>query len=251
VLTASGVLLVTGASRGIGASVAKSAAALGYEVVVNYREREAEALDVVSAIRDSGRRAIAVRADVSDEGDIVSMFAEIDRRMGPLTALVNNAGIVPRESRVEDMDAGTLEALWRVNVTAAFICSREAVRRMSTKRGGRGGAIVNVSSLAGLRGGHARRTHYAASKAALNGFTLGFAREVAAEGIRVNAVCPGVTDTDIHLAYGGAERVARLGAQVPIGRAALPEDVAATVSFLLSEQATYMTGAVIEMSGGL
>jgi NAD(P)-dependent dehydrogenase (short-subunit alcohol dehydrogenase family) len=248
-LTGSGVAVVTGASRGIGAAVARAAAAMGYDVLVNYRERADVAAAVVASIARTGRRAVACPADIAREDDIVRMFRTADE-LGRVTALVNNAGIMPRESRVADMDAGALASLWAVNITGAMLCSREAVRRMSTANGGRGGAVVNLSSHAGITGGRALRSHYAASKAALNGFTLGFAREVAREGIRVNAVCPGVTDTDMHLPWGGSERVARMGSAVPIGRAATPDDIGKIVAFLLSEDSAYLTGAVIDAAGG-
>ena len=249
--TGSRIVIVTGGSRGIGAAVARSAAAIGYDVALSYREREAEAARVVDDIVRTGRRAIACRADVAHEEDIVRMFEDAERELGPITALVNNAGIMPDESRVEDMRADALARLWSINVTGPMLCAREAVRRMSTARGGQGGSIVNVSSHAGLRGGKERRSHYAASKAALNGFTLGMAREVGGEGIRVNAVCPGVTDTEMHVPWGGPERVARLGKAVPLGRAATPGDIASIVAFLLSEQSAYLNGVLIDASGGL
>ena len=249
-LAATGVALVTGASRGIGAAVAKAAANLGYDVAVNYRARADKAQEVVDAMTRTGRPP-SIQGDVSKDDDVVRLFRQVDDRLGPLTALVNNAGVMPPESRVDEMRAEVLDALWRMNVTSAFICAREAVQRMSTLHGGRGGVIVNMSSLAGRRGGRERRSHYAASKAALNGFTVGLANEVVREGIRVTAVCPGVTDTDFHAPYGGAERIARLGATVPIGRAASADDVANTIAFLLSDQASYLTGILVEIAGGL
>lgn len=249
-LTGSGVAVVTGASRGIGAAVARIAASIGYDVVVNYRERADQANEVVESIVRTGRRAIACAADVAREEDIVRMFG-VAEELGPVTALVNNAGVMPQEARVAEMDANALSALWAVNVTGPMLCSREAVKRMSTAHGGKGGSVVNMSSHAGLSGGRERRSHYAASKAALNGFTRGFAKEVAREGIRVNAICPGVTDTDMHLPWGGSERVTRMGNAVPIGRAATPEDIARIVAFLLSEQSAYLTGAVIDAGGGI
>ena len=251
VLEATGVAVVTGGSRGIGAAIAKAAAGLGFDVAVNYRVRDDKANEVVAAVTAIGRRAVAIQADVANEADVVRLFKQIDGTLGPVTALVNNAGVMPAESRVDEMSAEKLQELWRMNITSAFICSREAVRRMSRKHGGTGGVIVNVSSLAGRRGGRERRAHYAASKAALNGFTVGLANEVVREGIRVNAVCPGVTDTDFHAPYGGSERVQRLGATVPIGRAATADDVANAVAFLLSNKASYLTGILIEVAGGL
>ena len=246
-----GVAIVTGGSRGIGAATCVKVATLGYAVAVNYREQRVRADAVVKAITEKGGRAVAIQGDVATEEGVLRLFAETDRALGRVTALVNNAGVMPTESRVDEMDWVALTDLWHVNVTSAIICSREAVRRMSTKYGGPGGSIVNVSSLSGRRGGRERRSHYAASKAAINGFTVGMATELIGEGIRCNAVCPGVTATEFHAAYGGMERIARIGATLPIGRAATAEDVANSIAFLVSDESSYITGILVEIAGGL
>ena len=245
-----GTLLVTGGSRGIGASVARIAAGRGWRVAVNYAENEAAAEALVSEIRDASGEAIAIRGDVGVEADVVRLFEAVDRAYGPLDALVNNAGVVARKGRVEDMDAARLERMMRVNVIGSFLCAREAVRRMSTRRGGRGGGIVNVSSVASLLGSAGEYVDYAASKGAIDSFTVGLAREVAEEGIRVNAVRPGIIATEIHASGGQPDRIERVRPLVPMKREGRPEEVASAILWLLSDEASYTTGAIIDVSGG-
>jgi NAD(P)-dependent dehydrogenase (short-subunit alcohol dehydrogenase family) len=244
------VVVITGASRGIGAATARLAAARGYAVCVNYREQAAAATAIVDAIVRSGGRAIAVRADVAIESDVVRLFESCDRELGPLTALVNNAGILETQMRVEAMDAGRLQRVLATNVTGAFICAREAVRRMSTKRGGVGGAIVNLSSRAAVLGSPNEYVDYAASKAAVDTLTIGLAQEVAQEGIRVNAIRAGVIHTDIHASGGEPGRVERVKANVPMRRGGTADEVAKAVMWLLSDEASYTTGSLVDVSGG-
>ena len=244
------VMLITGGSRGIGAATALGAARQGYAVVLSYRTEAAAAATVVSAIEALGGRALAVQANVAEETDVLRLFAACDEAFGPLTALVNNAGILSRQSRVEDMDAARIQHILAVNVVGSFLCAREAVRRMSTRRGGRGGAIVNVSSAASRLGSPGEFIDYAASKGAVDSFTIGLAKEVATEGIRVNAVRPGVILTDIHDTSGEVGRVARVAPLVPMQRAGTAEEVAASILWLLSDEAAYVTATFIEASGG-
>jgi len=246
----SGIVIVTGGSRGIGAATARLAATRGYAVCVNYRSNIGAADQVVSAITRSGGRAIAVQADLSVEADVVRLFETCDREFGRLTALVNNAGILETQSRVENIDAARLQRVFATNVTGAFICAREAVKRMSTKHGGRGGAIVNVSSAASRIGGAEEYVDYAASKGAIDTLTLGLSKEVATEGIRVNAVRPGVIRTEIHASGGEPGRVDRVKASVPMQRGGEADEVAKAILWLLSDEASYTTGAFIEVSGG-
>lgn len=242
-------LIVTGGSRGIGASVARLGAKAGYHVAVNYRERADKAEEVVNDIVAAGGRAAAFQADVSVEDDVVRLFTEVDAQMPPLAALVNNAGIMIGH-KVVDMDAEMLSHLWAVNITSCFLCSREAVRRMAKSSGGTGGAIVNVSSIAGKKGGRGERVHYAASKGAVNTMTLGLATETAVEGIRVNAVLPSMVDTDLQLPFGGKERVAKIGPTIPLGRCGEPDDIGRAVIWLLSDEANWITGELLELTGG-
>ena len=245
-----GVMIVTGGSRGIGAATARLAAERGYAVCVNFVANERAALTVVDEIRDRGGRAIAVRADVAREADIVHLFDEAVKQFGPLTALVNNAGILERQGRVEDMDVARLERVFTTNITGAFLCAREAVRRMSVRHGGRGGAIVNVSSMAARLGSPGEYVDYAASKGAIDTFTIGLAREVAEDGIRVNAVRPGVIHTDIHASGGEPGRVDRVKSSVPMKRGGDPEEVARAILWLCSDESSYSTGTFIDVSGG-
>lgn len=239
-------LVVTGGARGIGAAVVRAAAASRYAVCINYRDNSDRADRLVDEIRSREGDAIAVRADVGVEADVVRLFETVDRKLGSVRALVNNAGILGEASRVDAMSGTTVQAVLNTNVLGPFLCAREAVRRMSTKHGGSGGAIVNISSVATRLGGAGRTVHYAASKAAINAFTIGLAREVAAEGIRINAVSPGMTETEML----DPQRLARLLPEIPMHRAGQPEEVAAAVMWLLSDAASYVTGAVLDVSGG-
>jgi NAD(P)-dependent dehydrogenase (short-subunit alcohol dehydrogenase family) len=245
-----GIVIVTGGSRGIGAATARLAATRGYAVCVNYRSNAAAAAEVVQTIIESGGRAVAVQADVAIEPDVVRLFETCDAELGRLTALVNNAGMLETQRRVEAIDAARLHRIFATNVTGAFICAREAIKRMSTKHGGGGGAIVNVSSAASRIGGAEEYVDYAASKGAIDTLTIGLAKEVAAEGIRVNAVRPGVIRTDIHASGGEPGRVDRVKASVPMLRGGEADEVAKAIVWLLSDEASYTTGAFIEVSGG-
>lgn len=244
------VAIITGASRGIGAATATLAASRGYAVCVNYRRDADGARATVEAIERGGGRAVAVAADVSVEEDVIRLFVSAERELGPVTALVNNAGVLERQMRVEGMDAARIRRVLETNVVGSFLCAREAVKRMSTKRGGRGGAIVNVSSGAARLGSPDEYVDYAASKAAVDTLTVGLSKEVAAEGIRVNAVRPGLIVTDIHAAGGEPGRVARMAPSVPMGRGGLPEEVATAILWLLSDEASFTTGALVDVSGG-
>ena len=244
------VAIVTGAGRGIGAATAILAASRGYAVCVNYRRSADDARDVVKAIVDAGGRAVAVAADVAVEEDVVRLFETAARELGTVTALVNNAGILERQMRVEDMDAARLRRVLDVNVVGSFLCAREAVKRMSTRHGGMGGAIVNVSSGAARWGSPDEYVDYAASKGAIDTMTIGLSKEVAAEGIRVNAVRPGLVITGIHAAGGEPGRVERMRSSVPLGRGGMPEEVATAILWLLSDEASFTTGAIIDVSGG-
>lgn len=244
------VLIVTGGSRGIGAAVARLAGARGYAVAVNYVRDAAAAAGVVAEIVAGGGRAVAVRGDVAAEADVTRLFAEAEGALGPLTALVNNAGITGGFARVADVTAEAVTRALAVNVTGSILCAREAVRRMSTSRGGAGGAIVNISSLAARTGGSGEWVHYAASKGAINTLTIGLAREVGDEGVRVNAVAPGLIETDLHTANGDPGRPARIAPTVPMRRAGTAEETAEAVLWLLSPAASYVTGTILEVGGG-
>jgi NAD(P)-dependent dehydrogenase (short-subunit alcohol dehydrogenase family) len=244
------VLLVTGGSRGIGAATALLAARKGYAVAVNYTRNEAAAQDVVRSIRAGGGRAEAMQGDVADEAQVLALFAQVDSRLGRLTALVNNAGIVDVAARVEDMDVQRLKRMFDINVIGSIVCAREAIKRMSTRHGGRGGAIVNVSSAAARIGAPGQYVDYAASKGAIDTFTVGLAKEVAAEGIRVNAVRPGLIETDIHASGGQPNRVRELMHQVPMQRGGSAQEVAQAIVWLLSPEASYTTMSLVEVSGG-
>lgn len=244
------VILVTGASRGIGAATARLAGQRGYRVCVNYARDRSAAEAVVAAIEVEGGRAIAVPADVSSEDDVVRLFAEVDDRLGPLSVLVNNAGILETQMRVDQMPADRLYRLFAANVIGYFLCAREAVRRMSTRHSGRGGSIVNVSSAAARLGSPGEYVDYAATKGAIDTMTIGLAKEVAAEGVRVNAVRPAFIYTDIHASGGEPGRVDRVKHAVPMRRGGYADEVAKAIIWLASEEASYSTGAFIDVSGG-
>jgi NAD(P)-dependent dehydrogenase (short-subunit alcohol dehydrogenase family) len=244
------VAIVTGGSRGIGAATARLAGERGFKVCVNYLKDAAAAERIVADIRARGGDAVAVRADVSDERDVVRLFETVDASLGTVTALVNNAGILERQTQVVDMDAARIARVLSTNVIGTLLCAREAVRRMSTARGGRGGAIVNVSSMASRVGSPGEYVDYAASKGAVDTLTIGLAQEVAQEGIRVNAVRPGIIYTDIHASGGEPGRVDRVKALVPLRRGGHPEEVARAILWLLSDEASYSTGTFIDVSGG-
>lgn len=244
------VILVTGGSRGIGAATARLAGQRGYAVCVNYLHNREAASRVVEEILQGGGSAIAVAADVSAEAEVVRLFKTVDASLGPVTVLVNNAAINARQMRVETMDAERLARVFAINVTGSFLCAREAVRRMSTSHGGSGGAIVNISSVASRLGSPEEYVDYAASKAAVDALTIGLAKEVAMEGIRVNAVRPGVVYTDIHAAGGEPNRVDRVKRFVPMQRGGQPEEIAQAALWLASDEASYCTGAILDVSGG-
>ena len=244
------VLVITGGSRGIGAATALAAAQAGYAVAVNYHSNSLAADEVVRSIRESGGQAIALQADVSREDEVMAMFARLDAKWGPLAALVNNAGVVDVSSRLDGMSVARLSRMLNTHVLGSFVCAREAVLRMSTRHGGSGGAIVNLSSAASKLGSPGQYVDYAACKGAIDTFTIGLAKEVAAEGIRVNAVRPGIIDTDIHASGGEPDRAQRLAPQVPMQRPGSAQEVANAILWLLSSEASYCTGALLDVGGG-
>ena len=246
-MTGCGVMIVTGGGRGIGAATAKLAAERGYAVCVNFlRDRKA----AEKIVRELKSKAIAVQADVSAEADVVRLFETVDEKLGRVTALVNNAGIVERQSRVEGMDAARLQRMFAINVIGPFLCAREAIKRMSTKHGGAGGAIVNISSAASRLGSPGEYVDYAASKGAIDSMTIGLSKELAGDGIRVNAVRPGFVRTDIHAAGGEPNRIERLRDSIPMKRAGEPEEIARAILWLLSDEASFSTGAILDATGG-
>ena len=243
-------ILITGASRGIGAATAVLAAAKGYRVCVNYRSDEVAATTIVEQINTGGGQAFAIQADVSLESDVMRLFRTLDRDVGPLDALVNNAGMLERQMRVEDMSVERMQGVFATNVIGSMLCAREAVKRMSTKHGGKGGAIVNVSSMAARLGSPNEYVDYAAAKGAVDTFTIGLAKEVAPDGIRVNAVRPGLIYTQMHASGGEPGRVDRLKASVPMQRGGTANEVANAILWLLSDEASFVTGTFIDVSGG-
>lgn len=244
------VLLITGGSRGIGAATALLASQRGFAVAVNYASNSLAADEVVRAIRDRGGRAMSVQADVGDEAQVKAMFEKVDAKFGRLGALVNNAGVVDVQARVDEMSVARLERMLRINVIGSFLCAREAVRRMSTRHGGTGGAIVNLSSAAARLGSPGQYVDYAASKGAIESFTIGLAKEVADEGIRVNAVRPGLIDTEIHASGGMPDRAFQLASTVPMKRTGSAQEVANGIAWLLSDEASYVTGTFLDITGG-
>ncbi len=245
------VAIITGGGRGIGAATAKLLADRGYDLCINYLSNITAAEQIAQAATDSGASAIVVQGDVSDEADVGRLFETVDRELGTVSALVNNAGILDRQMPVEDMGAERVRRVLEVNVLSVFLCSKAAFKRMARKHGGNGGAIVNVSSMASRLGSPFEYVDYASSKGAVDSFTVGFAREAAPEGIRVNAVRPGLIRTDIHSSGGMPDRVDRLGGNAPLGRGGEPEEVAAAIAWLLSDEASYVTGSFIDVAGGL
>ena len=246
----SNIVLITGGSRGIGAATALLAARAGYAVAVNYTANSLAADEVVRQIRQAGGTAITVQADVAEEAQVLAMFEKVDAKLGRLSALVNNAGVVDRAERVDGMSIARLKRMFDINVIGTMVCAREAVKRMSTRYGGSGGAIVNVSSVAARLGGPGQYVDYAAAKGAVDTFTIGLAKEVATEGIRVNAVRPGIIDTDIHASGGQPNRARELAPQVPMQRPGSAEEIARSIVWLLGPESSYTTAALLDVTGG-
>jgi NAD(P)-dependent dehydrogenase (short-subunit alcohol dehydrogenase family) len=244
------IALVTGAGRGIGAATARLLAERGYDVAINYARDAAAAEGVAAAVRGLGRRALVVRADVADEAAVLAMFDAVDKGLGRIAALVNNAGIVDVKARLDEMSAARMRRMLEVNVLGTLLCAREAVKRLSTRHGGAGGAIVNLSSAAATLGGPGMYVDYAASKGAIESFTIGLGRELAAEGVRVNAVSPGIIETDIHADSGDADRPQKLASIIPMQRPGTAQEVANAIAWLLSDEASYVTATVLGASGG-
>jgi NAD(P)-dependent dehydrogenase (short-subunit alcohol dehydrogenase family) len=249
-MTEKKIMLVTGGSRGIGAATARLAARQGYDVAINYVGNERAAREVLADVEKSNARGIVIKGDMGNDADIARMYAEVDEKLGTLTHLVNNAGIIGLASRMASSDPATIRRVIDVNVTGAILVAREAIRRMSTANGGKGGAIVNLGSMASFLGAPGEYVWYAASKGAIDTFTIGLSKEVAGEGIRVNAVAPGLIETDIHASGGQPDRLERLRSGVPMGRSGKAEEVADAILYLLSEQASYVTGTILRISGG-
>ncbi|UQY45455.1 SDR family oxidoreductase [Erwinia sp. PK3-005] len=244
------ITLITGGSRGIGRATALLLAQKGHTICINYRSQQARAEEVVALIRQRGGSAIAIAADIADEEQVVAMFQQIDRQLGPLTGLVNNAGILQQQASIEQLDARRIATVFATNVSGSFICAREAVKRMALRHGGQGGAIVNVSSAASRLGAPHEYVDYAASKGAVDTLTTGLALEVAAQGIRVNAVRPGLIYTEMHADGGEPGRVDRVKDNLPMKRGGQPEEVAQAIAWLLSDEASYVTGSFLDMAGG-
>ena len=244
------VILITGASRGIGRAIAKKAGSQGYSVAINYRNNEKEAQSILKELIQSGVEAITIQADISQEEDILRMFAEVKEKLGPLTAFVNNAGIITTISKLEAMDAKRIENVLKVNVLGSILCAREAIKAMSTMHGGQGGSIVNLSSAAAKLGSPNEFVDYAASKGAIDSFTIGLAKEVAREGIRVNAIRPGLIETEMQTDTGDPQRIERLKGGVPLQREGAAKEVADAVMYLLSNEASYITGSILDVTGG-
>lgn len=244
------IMIITGASRGIGAATARLAARQGYAVCVNYLHNSKAAEAVAQSIREADGNAIAVQADIAQESEVLKLFKRVDEELGPLMALVNNAGILEQQTTLLNLDAARINRVFATNVTGSFLCAREAVKRMSTDLGGSGGGIVNVSSAASRIGGANEYVDYAASKGAIDTMTIGLAREVATQGVRVNAVRPGVIRTDMHASGGEPGRLERVAPMVPMQRGGEPEEISAAILWLLSEQASYVTGSLLDVSGG-